>query len=394
MRRLTEGVIGLWWVQVPLRARRFGRTLTLAVTDGFWLTAFRLPAAILPLAALVAGLVVGWQTPGYDRLWTESWWLVPMLVLLASLAAHLSTLFVVGFVIGDFFLVHTAWSLGFRSLDGMLSSGVPGNLARVRVPLLIGYSLLLLLASAVPVTSKGIAAGVAAWSRIPDRLRFPVGAVTHVVAMGAGVWLWSQTVPILVRPIFTWLDFFPTVAAIEPVQQRASLLVGTSVIASVARLGFQYRTAVRPHLGLRMDLQLQRLLDAPPVRSWWDLLPAPVRVVLQALASTLLMSGMLVTRRDALVIFGVSVTLLAIRHRVIPLPIGAYARMVNRVPILIRTAIGAAVVFIASRFVLDQLFRSQPDFGPIVAAVVIGLVVFFLLNPLAETPSRRPGGTG
>jgi hypothetical protein len=219
--------------------------------------------------------------------------------------------------------------------------------------------------------------------------------VGHAILTGVLVYFWAQTVAILIRPAFTWQGSQPTTEAIAPLQQGDWALVLVAVLGSLSRMVLQGQTASQPELKARVDTIEQSLVSAPPVVPLWQRIPLWGRVVAQALVVTLLLSGMMQSWLDALLLGGLILLIQAARSRLIAVPLGPWPRLVERVPLLLRLIGGFAVVFVLSIFVLrQQMMFGDDSFRPIVILTCVALIIMYLLAPgLPTEPDRAEGAT-
>lgn len=365
MHALTDRLVDLAWVRLPLAGRYVSRSLAHKAADGQYLAAWPLAGALLPPLALLLGLGIGWQHWGFAAVFSESMAVMMVACALGLASAQLGLLFVVGFALGDFFLSGLGWS----------------PLLRLRVPALIEYALLGALATTVPVLTKTLLAPLVPPAALPRAVRFGVAVLGHVLLTCGMVKLWVEIVPILIRPTFTWLGSAPTVAAMAPLQGNGTALVWLAGVVSLGRMAMQGLTASRPTLGARLDVLGEKLAAAPPVRPLVERVPLPVRVAGTTLWSVLLLAGMLQFWVDAVLLGVLMAVLFAARLRLLPVPLGPWPRLAERVPLLIRYAVGFGLIYVLSDAILSGPMGNGTTFRPIVLLVGVALVVMFLLAP-------------
>lgn len=137
--------------------------------DGHFLVAVPALAFLATPVAAAAGLLVGSQRLGYDRVFTESTALIIAFVFLGTAAAQLGLAAATGFVLGDALIARPDWTLEppeqalrrfpLDSLD-RLDKGLLGELVHERLPLLVGYLLLFALVLVVPAAARALSRSV------------------------------------------------------------------------------------------------------------------------------------------------------------------------------------------------------------------------------------------
>lgn len=385
MRRMARW----WWLRLPLGVRRVSVTATGAMVDGYYLMSWPRIAAILSPAALVAGLLVGWQTWGFETVMFESLTLVVIALVIGSASAHLGLLFSVGFAVGNFFLHHNTLEPRVFAGGGLFNEGLAGHFLRFRLSLIIAYVLLALLAVVLPLLSKSLTAELSPPMRYSRGSRVAAAVATHAFLSGAYVYLWSQSYPLVIRPVFEWTRALPPVSAIAPIQTNGTLLFLIAAVASIARILVQGQLASRPLPRARQDVYVDEIRSAERVVSWFERTSPWLRSAAGAGFATLMMAGVYENWIDALII-GIPVFVLnLIGTGAIPVSLERWSALVNRVPLAVRLGFGLLVVFIVARLVIeDPRLVAQTSFRPILVITAISFVFFFLLNPRSGGVSR------
>lgn len=379
--------VALWWVHLPAAARRLSSILADALTDGYYLVAFRPLGALAPPVALLIGLWFGWFTPGFSEVFTESLFFLLVAAVLGVLSGNLGVLFVIGFAFGDFFIAHPEWTGRW---------GVIGSLLRVRIPLLIQYGLLTLLCVNVPVVSKSLVSNLRGLSRFGPGAALALASLLHAAVTFILVYFWTQAVPILIRPIFTWTGGAPTVSAMSVLQSSSALTIaGFAVAASLIRMALQAATAVNPAFSARVEPVEAGFRSTEPAESLAQRLPPPVRVTAQGAWATLMLSGMLLAWIEALLLFALIWLVGAARAGLVRLPVKTWQSLVEHVPFTFRIAATFTAIFFAAQR-LTEWAASQPGgnvwgFRLIILVTAIALVISFLLNPGLPEPRKREG---
>lgn len=417
----------LWWVGLPLVCRRLSASLTAYLLDGVWVFAFRQFAKVATPATFAVGLIFGVTTFGYDAAPFESILLVGAIVAVGTLGAHLGLAMVTGLAIGDFFLAGRDWVLdrpsflgGTRS-GGLFDDGLAGALARERVPLLIGYALLAFIAVGMPVLVKTMLAQLPIRDKEegkteegdgddsdgsdeedadePDRpnkrpgfvastgVQIVMSVAGHAVLTYFLVSFWVDAAPVLLRPLWTWpLDQLESrdvsLALVQPLQRDGSIVLALAVMASLVRMGLQWHVRLDAARGARMSA-LQASLGrrfGSPRRSGKP--RKLIRVAFRAAAGTLLLSGIVPTWADAVVLAGVLLVGGLFQSGIVPLPLGQWPATAQKIPLLFR--IVGAVVFlrIFVQAIAERVVELRANtFRTFLVVSVLGVLVFLLLLP-------------
>jgi len=389
-----------FWIRWPRAViRRFPSAYGVA-GDGHVLTALPPLAVLAPIAVLLASFVIGAGRLGYEEIYTESLLLMTVFVVVGVLSSQLGVLAVAGFALGDFLIGSRSGSLTLARMSGsgkVFSEGPLGDLARIRIPLLITYLLLAVAVVVLPRTARMLLLAVGRWRRIPTELAWPLASGLFVVIIWIGMNTWVASGPILVRPRFTWLGGVPTRTAIQPLQAEGNQLVAMAVVAAIARQ-LMYAAAlwwapVRDRVRrAEADPVVQR-----PGRGERDVAPAgPATLgvgrrllgdIGASTLATLVLAGVLERLWLWILAFGVFLTVRLLRSGVLAVgPLNVWKTVVARVPAVVRVVL----LWIIARVTTDALAGQFIDSYTGVALVVIaGAVVVFLIFP--GTPRPVPG---
>jgi hypothetical protein len=389
---LLAGVIWIRWPRAVIR--RFPGLWGTA-GDGHFLCGVPPIALLAPFAALLGGLVVGAGQLGYTDVYTESIPLMAAAIALGVFSAQLGVLAVVGFALGEMFLADR--ELGLRvglfstvGPDDPFASGPVGDLARVRLPLLITYLLLATAVVVVPRTARSLVAAVGRWRRVPPELAWPLAGGLYAAVVWIGIRTWAAAAPILVRPRFTWLGMQPTAQAIQPLQGRSSELVAAAVAAAILRQVLIGLTMV-PN-GLQRRVRWVEQLGPATGQSGLRRARTGQRLVADVLAAvlaTLALAGLFEHVWVWALSFTVMISVRVLRSGVVARDlVDRWRRVVDRVPAVIRLV---ALWFLA-RLVTDALANGTIGSYTGVALFVLGgVVTVFLVFPGSPAPAR-PGG--
>ena len=377
-----------WWGRTPAALSRISPSLALSLSDGIHVAAWPSVADLGPPACFALGLLAGWTHPGFDVLWSQSLLFMALVAAVGTLSAALGAYLVAGFAVGDW--VFARHQPAFMPDPAPHVFAIHNATLQFRLPLIVGYALLALLAVRIPMTAKALTAQLPlrqAWSR---RARLAVALLGHAVATLAMVAFWVQATPVLIRPIFTWAgDLAPPTDVITPLQQHGSVVVLAAVVASAVRMIHQFPLAFDPAIQSRFDRLQAPLLSDDRLR----VPPSPRRRWASAIArgafTTLVAVGIFANAVEAVVMFVASTLLYLALAGVVHIPLGGWARLVGRVPILIRLVVGVVVIRGVATLVLNHaaaLGGPSDLFRPFVLGTLFTLVVLYLL----AAPGRQP----
>ncbi len=204
------------WSRWPAWLWRRSPTAGLMAADGGWLRAIPGAGPGVPLAAALLGLCWGAIRPATQVTYSASTAIVLMMMGVALIGTGVAVWLWLGFVVGDLvFFPHPA-------LVGPNVRPKPWDLVvQYLVPQMLSYLLLAVLLLAVPLTALVARGAIRGWLRPRSRggalLMAPMGA-----ALGAGLQAaaWSQSFPLLIRPLWIWRGRTPVADAIVPVQEH------------------------------------------------------------------------------------------------------------------------------------------------------------------------------
>jgi hypothetical protein len=394
---MLDSILRLWWGRLPAVVYRLSPQAGLGLADGVHLVEWPALGALAAPAALVLGLVVGWQHPGFHFVWAESIALIALIVAVGTMSASLGGLLVLGYAIGDFLLGDQHWPVSVPpAAPGVFGALLPETL-RLRLPLLIGYLLLLLVGARIPLLAKTLMAdalrGLA--GRLP---RSTIGAIAlagHAIVSGALVWAWVHALPVLIRPRFTWIGALaPPDTVFTPLQTQGDIVIAAAVVASLVRMMHQLALASRKDVQARFDvlqapvISVARLATPPSRARLW------VRSASAAVMTALLACGILANVAEVLIILGGTFALYAARAGLVTVPLGRWPELVTRVPMVLRLlAAWIAIQWLASQLLVNSLVTAgQEDlFRPFVVTTVLGLSIAYLVAPHAAQRTEPAG---
>lgn len=374
------------------------------IGDGHMLAAFPPLAVLAPLLVAGGAFAVGGGRLGFDDVYTESITLMGVAIALGAFSTQLGLVAVAGFGLGELFLAERSWSLDSSPFgaDGALSTGLIGNLARVRLPLVITYLLLAVAVVVIPRTGRALVAQLGRWRRIPPSLAWPVASGLFVIILWLALRTWVAAAPTLVRPRFTWLDGAPTAAAIGPLQEQGNVLVASGVAAGMVR-----QVVIGLSLWWEPFRNRVRAVEADPVAadSGRPRLPRPPSTgrrlagdVTSATLATLVLAGVLERAWLWALAFGTLFVVRLLRSGVIAAAVvERWKRTTARVPAVVRLV----VLFLVVRLMTDALAQGViTSYTAIGLVVIAGAVLVFAVFPGTPaprgdvSPADEPGRVG
>jgi hypothetical protein len=192
--------------------------------------------------------------------------------------------------------------------------------------------------------------------------------------------------------VFTWQGDSPSAAAVEPLQQRGMAVVAVAALASLIRMVLQGHMALRSELAARVDAIQTQITSAVPVTPAAQRLPPWARVLAHTLWSTVLLSGLFESWLDALLLGALILFIQAARAGILPVPLGWWPALVERVPLLLRLVGGFVILYLFSQPILAQQMRVTHSFRVLVVLTGIGMVILYLLAPGVPAAQPRRGG--
>ncbi|MGH2351835.1 MAG: hypothetical protein ACRDJN_09515 [Chloroflexota bacterium] len=393
---LVARMAWLWWVYLVLRVRRLSDGLATALADGLYLVAWPLVAFFLPPLAALLGFVLGAMHPGFERTFSESLPLLLLLVLLGTLSGHLGLTFLAGYAGGEVFVFHFERLAALPSaVMNVLRAGDPPaaaaglalDLGVLWLPLLIQYGLMALPLTTFPVLTKTLLRSLSVLASLGPWAGFVAAAAIHAALSFALVYFWTQSVPLLIRPLFIWRGESMAAAAVIPVQTQGLTIAGAGVVASLVRMGLQGLTTYVPRLRAPVDPAVGRLGSDGPLTPLAERVPRPLAVLGRALTTTLLLGGLYASWADWGGLLLLIVLIEAARVGLLPIPLGPWAQVVQRLPVVVRVAGTLAVLLVLSN-ALAPFVQDAETFRPLVLLTGVAMIVSFLFNPISPLAPR------
>jgi len=367
-----DRLMQFFWLRVPLLAARVWPGAGIALGDGHYLT--RWPAAALgfgPIAAFV-GLFAG--AVHEERTYTYSMLIMILFGVIGQGGASLGLWATAGYAVGDLILNDAA-----RRDDGIITGVIPS---------LLSYVLLGLLTVLLPVTVLGVRLAVLNLRSLPRRLLPLLEPVAAAVTAGFGAYVWAKTVPLLIRPVFTWPGGVPDVGAIRPLQGFAWILVAFVAAAAVGRV-FVERTALVGKTATFSQI-LWAGLRAQLAKGPRTGVSGLVMVGAGAVGTTWLLSGLIGNYFEAFIVLLFFGALLFVRFFLVT--VGAPAvGLLARVPLLIRFLVGLGLGYGVARIVIGIFWESTTSFLPVLVSACVAVAVMTLLTLPAPASAQTSG---
>lgn len=392
----------LWWIGLPALVRRVSPSLFACLLDGVWIFAFRRLAMLATPVAAAVGLLIGARTVGYEVAIFESILLVAVIVAVGTLSAHLGLALITGLALGDFFLAGRDWALEQAPLFslpgqslGVFDEGLIGALARERVPLLIGYVLLAVVAVGIPPLIKSLLAQLPVPGSWPAPVQVALSVGGHAGLTYFLVSFWAQATPVLIRPMWTWQSNplhvrEVSLALVEPLQREASLLLVLAVAASLARMAIQWHLVLVKRRGMRISHLQERLRQSTAVLSTPGRIRRLWQLIWRTAVATLLLAGLLATWSEAAVLAGVLFVAGLVQMRLVPIPMGAWPATAARIPLLIRLVAAFIFISLLVQPLAERLVEPQAaTFRTFLVMTVLAMLVFMVLLPAPPSKAQE-----
>jgi hypothetical protein len=357
----------LWWSDLPESTLKVSRITGEIAADGIYLSHWPAIAVFAPPVCFLFGVVAGATHFWAGQTFTFSLTLMALLTIIASFSAALGAWCWSAYVLGDvvvYQLLHNRHVF----------------LAAVRGAV-ISYVLLAMLLVFLSLMTRRLRHWIFPYTRFP----VIVTAIVQGAVQAALLFIWVHSVPILSRPVYTWLGDSPPVQAMRPLQEQGWILVVIAAICGVARVLVQ-SYALRDSSVATLDAVMSR--RALPASSRPTQPASLLRITLVAAFSTFLLSGLFVSWLDAIVVFAVFVAVNLLRA-VISARIPAWTSFALAIPALVRLAAALAVNFALGWLILKMMWQRTDTFRPITAAVLLSSVIFTLAFPAPMAAKKR-----
>jgi hypothetical protein len=362
------------------------------LADGRYLMAWPRIGSFAPPAALLVGLLVGWShwlvgpggggTPTAADTYTGSILAMALFIALGIMSNGLGIWFVIGYAVGDLFFYPHAHVGGMQFW----------RLIHVQTPLLISYVWLFAFIAVIPFVAHTLGS-LPITSRHGRRGGSTTGTAANVMAtvlVQAGlVFAWAISMPILIRPVFTWSTPANSAGAVEPLQHYGWVLVIVAAVMAWVRLRIEDR-AGRATSGQRFTQASARARTFARRKPRSEL-PLSAGVPLRAAGTTLIFGGALTSPLDA--VGAATFFLLYYYLRDGPLARStSWTRALTHVPYMLRFLAAIGIGFGIGLLIMRAVYLTPAvlgSFRPILYASAITLLLTLVLSPPATALPRR-----
>lgn len=358
-------LINFWWRDLPVAASRVSGFLSVILADGIYLTHWSKVAAYAPVVSLVLGLLIGWFHFAPGQTFTFSIGVMALLMTISSFGTGLGSYLLVGYAFGDFFLFqHPKIGNIFQTFFV------------VQIPLLLSYALLSILLISIPLTSQGLRLQTVPRLKTLGTIGLVTEGLLQAVIQSTLVFVWTQAVPILIRPVYTWQGITPPVEAIQPLQYNGQMLALLAGILGAVRIFLEFKSSSDSQVKERGEKLREVLLSRKmPNNS----LPPVIGVFIKAICSTAMLSGMLSNWFEA-IILGLSITGVMLLRDSTPKKLMGWANIVCRCPILLRLIAATWLSYFLASMIIELMWGGD-SFISIVISTMVGIMIFALLMP-------------
>jgi hypothetical protein len=362
----TDAAVRLFWHRAPRAVGVISPALgSLLLEDRYLLARPRL-AAYVPAVMLTLGALTGVAHPG--AVYSGSLLVVMLLVAVGAAGAASGFWFLVGFLPMDLLVRSRSWSPQISELG-----------------LIVADLVLVLLLVLIPASTVRLRGQLALWwqarrargSQAPRKGGSPAAEIVgSAVIYMMLTWAWLESVPVFIRPVYTWAGTVPDTGVVSPVQSNTVLLTLEAGLAAGAVAWLGLRSAVLA------------VTPARPKRDAWEL-PAWIAIPLRAALGVLIAAGLLTGPLDALALWAVLMLGQLTQRRV-----GRSARWFERVRKLPDAARLLAVLVattVIGLLVVAPMFAGSEELWPVLLATGIGLALIAVAMPERERSALEEG---
>ncbi|HVG00608.1 MAG TPA: hypothetical protein VND68_12280 [Chloroflexia bacterium] len=381
-----------WYLKAPAWLDDWFPQVANALSDGAWTTAWRGVGAYAPLVGFALGLLCRFIFPQINSTFSESLIFMMIVIAVALLSGTMGTALLGGYIVEDLLVGNRAGiNTGFfpAELPGEGLSGIAGVLGGK----LVSYLLLSIPAVTIPLLVRQLAPSIKLHTITDPNSRTFALAGLHAAIAGVLVFLWAQSVVVLLRPLFTWVGAVPTFEAINSVQGQWSFLVGVGVVAAAGRVLLERMVASKaPRAAVAATLQRQRFTGEG--QGILERVPNLVRIVIPPVVIAMLLAGTYDGWLDAIIVAAVVAVLGLWRSRIIriiPLP-SRWSLTIRRIPSLIRLAAAPFIGYWLATLVITPMWTNTAQgLRPVMIGSLVTLIVFYVLfPPLPVVPGTTP----
>lgn len=381
-----------WYVKAPAWLDDWFPQIAKAISDGAWTTAWRGVGAYAPVVGFALGLLCRIFFPQIYSTFSESLLFMMIVIAVSLLSGTMGAALLAGYIVEDLLVgnrasVNTGFFPAELPPEGL--SGLPGVLGGK----LVSYLLLSIPTITIPLLVRQLAPSIKLHTITDPNSRTFALAGLHAAIAGVLIFLWAQSVVVLLRPLFTWVGAVPTFQAINPVQAQWSFLVGVGVVAAAGRVILERMVArTAPRATVAATLQRQRFTGEG--QGILEKVPGLVRVVIPPVVIAMLLAGTYDGWLDAIIVAAVAAVLGLWRSRlirIIPLP-SQWSLTIRRIPALIRLAAAPFIGYWLATIVITPMWTNTAQgLRPVMLGSLVTLIVFYVLfPPLPVVPGPTP----
>jgi hypothetical protein len=358
-------LIKFWWHNLPLLAGKFSIFISVILTDGLYLTRWSKLAAYAPTVSLLIGFFIGWKHFAAGNVFACSITVMAVMMAISSFGSGLGSWLLVGYSFGDFFLFpHPRSTIFYESFFLQ------------QIPLLLSYTLLSILLVSIPLTTQALRL-----QTIPRLKKLGLFGLVVEATLQAGiqsslVFVWTQSVPLLIRPVYTWQGGTPPIEAIQPLQNDWLILVQLAAILGVIRIFLEFKSLSDPLVIERGQSLKDELQNIKPYRI--SVHPYII-IIAKAAFTTAMLSGMITIKTDVLLLGGAITLAMLIRDSSFK-KLMSWTRLVCKIPILIRLILATGLSYYLALSIIDFMWKDD-SFSALLVSTMVGIIVFGLLMP-------------
>jgi len=401
-----------WWVALPTLLRHHSLFFSEAWADGLYLTARPLLALLLPLLALLLGLLEGcthWSFlidtnvsyGGIAITFTELLLFMMVTALLGALSANLGLMIVLGYALGDFIV------FGLQLTNNQLLVAPSGDillsLTYPRVPQLVSYAILFMLAVVPTISTKYLTLRVTSLLKVKEPFATILQTVVMALVQGLIVYVWTLAAPLLIRVFWGWTNSSPPLAAAYYLQQMGSQVVVAALVGIVLRGWLSYQASRAPIVTSRTASLTNAFRAADTHPAFLRRLPPIIRSLLAAFGLTLLVSGFIASLVEGFLFFLFLALVFIARTDLLPRSRlwVRWSALIGRIPLLARLIGGALLAYYITQAFLTAYIQFMPQevsptpsatLRPVLFTMCLSLLIMTFLLPRLS-PIRPPAPT-
>src|SRR5438309_2687240 len=331
------GLMYFWSVRLPRVLDRWAPRFADSLADGAWLAGWRF-MAFVPLLWLAVGFFTPWLWPGMKNIYSESLAFLAVIIGVSIVSGAWGGMLLVGYILGDFLatLQYVSTNLHSRGFPSQEIGWVAGHV--------FAYLLLALLVIRIPQFARDLAEEK--WRSTDAAWRIVMRALRYALVCAGLVFLWCQAMIVLIRPVFTWRNDIPTVAAVYQVQVEWPWLVGVVFVVAIVRVMGEELLRRRSRFApLVEELQGERWEKKASRGAMSQPTPGLVRIVMGAGLIALILAGTYEQWTDAIAVFLVTAVLGAWRAgRLGKFPQG-WITLMDKIPMWVRLILAVLIGF-------------------------------------------------